>query len=150
MRFEVYNHRESSKALSEGIKEEIGSVLNSANGNYGSAPVARKAILQQLFRKGWSDEVKIDAESRITITSIKRDIGLCLQFGNMGRFYSDLLKLQHLFSNKRIKAAVYILPEKAYALDLGSNLANFNRLTQELSIFESTITIPISVYGVWE
>ena len=150
MLYQSYNHNGAAKALGKNAVAEIEEVLDCANRKYGSAPVARKAILQQLFRKGWSDKVKIDPTASISITSIKGNLGLCLQFGNMGRFYSDLLKLQHLFVRGRIRAAVYILPEAAYAKELGSNLANYNRLTNELSIFRSTITTPILVFGVWE
>ena len=150
MHYQSYNHNGATKALSKKIVGEIEEVLGNANGSYGSAPIARKAIIQQLFRAGWSGKVKIDPNANITITSIKGDIGLCLQFGNMARFYSDLLKLQHLYSSDLIKAAVCILPVKSYALAIGSNLANYDRFTNELSIFSETITVPILTYGTWE
>jgi hypothetical protein len=150
MRYQCYNHNGGEQVLRLESVVEIQNILCRVTGTHSTAPAARRAILQQLFREGWSDKVKIDPNANITVTSIKANIGLCLQFGNMGRFYADLLKLQHLFVGDRIRAAIYIVPETAYAKELGSNLANYNRLTNELSVFKSTITIPILVFGVWE
>ena len=149
MKFHTHSHFNAEESLDcksiEGLKESISRV----QGNLYTAPLARDAILEELMVDGWSNQVTINPHASITITSMKDRIGLCLQFGNMARFYADLLKLQHLYCSKRILGAFYIVPEKAYAKSLGSNLANDDRLTKELSIFETTITVPIMVFGVW-
>ena len=145
----LLNNRNMEESLDcesiEGLKKSISRV----QGNLYTAPLARDAILEELMVDGWSNQVTINPHASITITSMKDRIGLCLQFGNMARFYADLLKLQHLYCSNRIIGAFYIVPEKAYAKSLGSNLANDDRLTKELSIFETTITVPIMVFGVW-
>ena len=149
MKFQSYSHNHADKVLPRSLINETKNVILRVTGDLNSAPKARKAIESQLFREGWSDPMPIDPNANITITSMKDDVGLCLQFGNMSRFYADLLKLQHLYATKRISGAIYILPESAYAKELGSNLANDARFTNELSIFESIITIPLMVFGVW-
>jgi ABC-type siderophore export system fused ATPase/permease subunit len=74
-------------------------------------------------------------------------IGLCLQTGNMARFYADLLKLQLLFSKGRIRQAVYILPTRRSARVIGENMAQFERLVDELEIFAEVISVPMLVIG---
>ena len=110
--------------------------------------IVREKIKNELFLLGWSDEVELDANSKITITSINQDYGLCLQTGNMSRFYADLIKLEYLFKRGKINKALFILPSKCAARTLGSNIANFYRLTQELNFFKNVITLPIQVIGI--
>ena len=149
MKYQTHSHLNANESLNFLRIEELKAAISRVEGNLYTAPLARDAILEELMVDGWSNQVTIDPHASITITSMKDRIGLCLQFGNMARFYADLLKLQHLYCSNRILGAFYIVPEKAYAKSLGSNLANDDRLTKELSIFETTITVPIMVFGVW-
>ena len=149
MKFQTHNHLNADESINFLRIEELKESISRVEGNLNTAPLARDAILEELMVDGWSNQVTIDSHANITITSMKDRIGLCLQFGNMARFYADLLKLQHLYCSNRIVGAFYIVPEKAYAKSLGSNLTNDDRLTKELSIFETTITVPIMVFGVW-
>lgn len=108
----------------------------------------RQTILQQLQTDGWSDKVQISRRRKLTITSMHRKVGLCLQTGNMARFYADLLKLQSLFIEGTIYGAAYLIPTSSAARLMGQNLANFERLTSELSEeFNRVITIPMQVIG---
>jgi hypothetical protein len=45
-----------------------------------------------------------------TVTSMKDEVGLCLQTGNMARMYADLIKLLTLYLDNAIKAAAIIVP----------------------------------------
>src|SRR3972149_684552 len=109
----------------------------------GNSKLLREKILQSFHRCGWSGKVKLGPETGISVTAAKNDYAFCLQTGNMGRFYADLLKLQYLYQKKKIKAAIYVLPTKKAASTLGSNLANFERMTNEVLLFSETITIPM-------
>jgi hypothetical protein len=60
--------------------------------------------------RGWSDEISLSSDAKISITSKKSNIGLCLQTGNMGRFYADLIKLEFLHKQGVIAAGIYIIP----------------------------------------
>ncbi|MBV8371046.1 MAG: restriction endonuclease [Candidatus Eremiobacteraeota bacterium] len=108
----------------------------------------RTRILDSLHHTGWSDETKLDPSSGITVTSVRNSVGLCFQTGNMGRMYADLLKLQLLFSRKKVVGAIILLYSKVSARQLGENLANFDRLTRELAIFNEVITVPALVFGL--
>lgn len=114
----------------------------------GCAAETRNTILNQLQIIGWSDKFQISPTRRLTITAMQRKVGLCLQTGNMARFYADLLKLQSLFLEETIYAAVYILPTRLTARSMGQNIAHFERLTSEISEeFHRVITVPMQVIG---
>lgn len=60
--------------------------------------------IQRLDRQG-----PVAKGSDITITSMRDEVGLCLQTGNMARMYADLIKLQTLYLDNAIKSAVIIV-----------------------------------------
>jgi hypothetical protein len=114
----------------------------------GSSKQIREQILAGLRKRGWSSEIKLSSTSKISITAMNRRYALCLQTGNMGRFYADLLKLQYLFNKGSVDSAIYIVPSKQIARIIGSNVANFERLVDELKLFEKIITIPTVIIGL--
>ena len=108
----------------------------------------RATVLDALTVDGWSDKVQIDRQRKLTITAMHGRVGLCLQTGNMARFYADLLKLQALFLDESITGGFYLVPTSSCARVMGDNIANYERLTSELSeIFNKVITVPIVVIG---
>lgn len=115
----------------------------------GSAAKVRTELLAFLRNEGgWSDSVRISAKRGLTLTAKHGKTGLCLQTGNMARFYADLLKLQAQFLDGKITSAVYVLASSESARVMGDNLANYERLTGELqTMFYKVITVPLLVYG---
>ncbi len=94
MKHIIYWHlidKESIKDLASGVV----SVIESVNIEVflGSSKLLRKQLVDGLKKKGWSSKVKLSIHSNISITAINGKTALCLQTGNMGRFYADLLKL---------------------------------------------------------
>ena len=114
----------------------------------GCSSKLRHRILDIFYSRGWSSNVKISHATQISITAVKGKYGLCFQTGNMSRFYSDLLKLQYLFQKGVISKALYLLPSKHNAKIIGSNVANYERMTKELQLFSDIITIPIYIIGI--
>jgi hypothetical protein len=109
----------------------------------------RNAILEELRKNGWSGEIRINARHNITLTGMKDRTAICIQTGNMARFYADLLKIQAHYQRGNIESAVYIVPTAEAARQMGENMANFERLTSELfDLFSDVITTPIFVYGI--
>lgn len=108
----------------------------------------RATIVATLRSQGWPKPVKLDSELGITVTAMKAGTALCIQFGNVARFYADLLKLEYLHQKSRASGAIYILPMKSSAKKVGDNLANFERLSRELAFFQDIIRIPIVVIGL--
>ena len=72
---------------------------------------------------------------------------MCFQTDNVGRIYADLLKLQTLYTKGNIIAGIILVPQIKTAKELGSNMANYERLIRELPIFSQVITMPLVVIG---
>lgn len=152
MQYETFDHRKAKSLIPAKFQKEVAAAITSAKPR---KPIKtqkiRESIFNQLQECGWSDGIRIDpTNSKIDITSIRADVGLCLQTGNMSRFYADILKLQTLYAEKKIKAAIYIAPQRAFARSIGQNLVNFERFVRELEIFYKTVTVPILIYGIEE
>lgn len=107
----------------------------------------KEFVSEILNKKGWADEVKI-FPSNISINYQKRDVGLCFQLGNVARIYSDLLKIQVMFDRKKISIGVIVVPMKLESISLGSNHAQYERLVEELKIFEKIINLPLVIIGI--
>lgn len=108
----------------------------------------REIITDALLSQGWSSKVKLSVKSQISITAMNGSSALCLQTGNVSRIYADLLKIQYLYQKGTVTDAVYIVPTKRNAKIMGSNVANFERMLQELELFVSFITVPITIIGL--
>jgi len=150
MRVETYSHNGGAEIVPATISKRLLEALRKINFRYrkNSAKELRGVILEELQAQGWSDETRLDLDRRITVTGMNGDIALCLQTGNMSRFYADLLKLQFLYIKERASSAIYLLPTKRVAQLMGSNMANFDRLTSELDLFSKIIFMPILVVGL--
>jgi hypothetical protein len=150
MKIQLYSHLNGETLVDRKIKEKVLHILETTQFKIqeGCADQLRKVILDQLKKIGWSDDFKLHANSQISLTSSNDNHVLCFQTGNMSRFYADLLKLQYVFKNKKASAAFYLIPTKEAAKLIGSNIANFERFTQELNLFKQIISIPILVIGL--
>jgi hypothetical protein len=109
----------------------------------GATMAIRDHVKTEFAIEGWAYDVKIDQERDLTVFGTKDDLAFQLQTGNISRAAYDLLKLQHLFTARRIEAAALALPTKDAALKIGSNIASFERVMNELMMFDRTITVPI-------
>ncbi len=145
----VYDHRSGKKVVPHDLFNDVIKVIEAIN------PVLEKNTVSQikaelknaLELKGWAGEYRLDAASKITISSFLHGIGMCIQTGNVGRTYADLLKLQALYVKGNICAGIIITPQLDTARALGNNMANYERLVRELPIFTQVITMPIVVIG---
>jgi hypothetical protein len=146
----LYNH--TVAGVPKHIRADIEAVLASYQCAIrpNSAATVRNGLLAHLRGvDGWSGQVRISAQRGLTLTAKKGNTALCLQTGNMARFYADLMKLQAQFVDGKIDSAVYILPTVDMARIMGSNMANYERLVDELtSTFRNVITVPIAIYGL--
>jgi len=140
------------ESINIAVLDQIDSIFSSltiAIKNFAVSKINHEVSLR-LKEFGWSDLVRLAEVSKITITSIRDDIGLCMQTGNVSRIYADLLKLQSLYAKNIIKSAIIIVPTGKAARKLGSNVASFERLCRELPIFAQVITLPIVIIAFEE
>jgi hypothetical protein len=150
MMYATHSHNDGDRLLPAAHKADICSAIGAMTHpiQRHAAQALRRQFLDALICAGWSGEFVLQATiSDISITSVNRTTGLCLQIGgNMSRFYADLLKLQSLYLERVIEQGVFVLPARNVAVSLGDNTANADRLIRELPIFRKVITIPLLVY----
>lgn len=150
MNLVTHSHRSAEDVLPKAVVRSLIDCVQKLEFEFthGCSSRLREQILDTLRLLGWSDRVRLTAHSKITITAMHSNVALCLQTGNMSRFYADLLKLEYLFKDRKAIAAVYIIPTKRRAREMGSNLAHFERFVEELDLFKDIITVPTLVIGL--
>jgi hypothetical protein len=150
MKSVIHGHRFGDRVVPSETLDDVRQALasNRIRIARGASSKIKGAVLAELRSRGWSADLALHPNSRITITSIKGQVGLCFQTGNMGRMYADLLKLQALYLRGDITSGILIVPTAPCAQVLGSNIANYERLVGELAIFEHVISAPIVVVGI--
>lgn len=148
MKATMLEHQGGLATLNAALRQEIENAVVECviPPSKGAASKIGDAIVGALNKSGWSGEVALAGRaSKISITSMKQESGLCVQTGNMSRIYADLLKLQHMFLSNTIKVGVMIVPSHSAAKKMGDNIANSDRLTRELEIFRKVIHMPLVV-----
>jgi len=70
------------------------------------------------------------------------------QFGNMGRWYSDVFKFQTAYSQKLINLGLSVVPMYSVARRIDSNVVNYERTLRELPSADLSITLPIILAGL--
>lgn len=149
MRTQIQDHRSGFKVVPDDIVADVKEIIWNTNSVLSKKTVAslKESVRERLEKEGWTGEYRLDATSKITISSYLRGVGLCFQTGNVGRTYADLLKLQTFYTKGNITTGTILVPQIDTAKELGSNMANYERLIRELPIFSQIITMPLIVIG---
>lgn len=103
----------------------------------------RSHVAEEFRKEGWALNVAIDQELRNTVFAMRDDLAFQIQTGNMSRAPYDLIKLEYLYQSRKIAAAAFALPTKLAASKIGSNVAHFERICKELTVFDRVISVPI-------
>lgn len=149
MNFQTLNYHDAEILISQNVVSSVIDALKKSDIQISkkASRSLRAAILKDIFESGWSQKPGLSYKSKISITAFKDGVGLCFQTGNVSRIYADLLKLQTLWASEKITAGIVIVPVLSNAKALGSNIASFERLKNELTIFSRVITMPLLVIG---
>ena len=146
----IYNYRSGQHVIQQEITDNLIRVIHGLNYSLGKYDIKqfKDDLSDQLKMQGWSGKVNLSVKSSISITAVLQDVGLCTQTGNMARMYADLMKLQAMYMDQKIKAAIFVLPTKECANAFGVNIANYQRFLNELTnVFSKVITIPMLIIG---
>ena len=108
-------------------------------------PNIRNHVETEFLNEGWALNVDLDQNYRLKVFARKDDVAFQLQTGNMSRAFYDLLKIQYLFQSQRIEAGALALPTNEAAKAIGDNIANAERVINELQLFDRVITVPILI-----
>ncbi len=144
----TYSHHGGQELwASRGLYEWITDVFEAPGIAIGNGPTSkiRDHVKAELSSAGWAFNVKVDAESDLTVFSKVDDLAVQLQTGNISRYAYDILKLQHLYIKRVIEGGALCVPTKKAATAMGSNIANMERVINELNIFDRFITCPLMV-----
>ena len=142
----TYSHHHAEEDLAHKcLLEQVLSLADAPN--LPVAPKSGKAIRahieDRLIQFGWAKEPDVDPDHDLTINAMKQRVGLTVQTGNIARAFYDLLKFQVMFQKDRLDVAVLMLPTQSAAATIGSNIANFTRVSNEIELFKHIITIPV-------
>ena len=111
--------------------------------NCGCTPSIRSHLKEELTKAGWAYNVRINPDFDLTVTGMHRDMAFQIQTGNIARAIYDLMKLQFLYQEKKIQTAAIAVPTKEAAALIGSNVANDERLSNEVVLFDRIISVPL-------
>ncbi|HEY3974112.1 MAG TPA: BglII/BstYI family type II restriction endonuclease [Candidatus Sulfotelmatobacter sp.] len=146
---QTHSHRRAEEELSDkGLLQEIlhlpdASLVGVAPG---SSPDIKTHFDSQLAELGWANEPRVHPDHNPTINAMKQRVGLTVQTGNITRAFYDLMKFQSMYLRDRVDVAVLVIPTTAAASTLGSNIANFGRVTEELGeLFFHIVTVPVLI-----
>ena len=150
MKTSIHSHCCGAERVPVDIQEDVIAAVAAINVRLerGAARSIRNQFVAELRSRGWSSEVTVARESDMSITSMRAGIGLCFQTGNMARMYADLIKLQTLYLDNAVEAAVLVLPSQPVALAIGDNIAQAARLERELEIFRKAFYVPTLVVSL--
>jgi hypothetical protein len=146
---QTHSHRRAEEELSDkGLLQEVlhlpdASLIGVAPG---SSPEIKTHFDSRMAELGWAHEPRVHPDFNPTINGMKQRVGLTVQTGNITRAFYDLLKFQAMYLHERIDVAALIVPTAAAASTLGSNIANFARVTEELDeLFFHIVTVPVLI-----
>lgn len=150
MKITIHSHCSGADRVPKALLEEVekAAAAITVRPQRKSASRIRDEFLGELRAHGWSGKVTVSRGSDVNVTSIKDAVGLCLQTGNMARMYADLIKLQTLYLDKSIEAAIIVLPSQPLALAIGDNIAQAGRLERELEIYRKAYHVPTLVVAL--
>lgn len=150
MKTTLYDYNGGLTLIPKDIAESVIIIITALNYSLGKYDIKhfKDDLSDSIKLYGWSGKVALSTRSNISITSMKKDVGLCIQTGNMARMYADLMKLQAMFLDGKIRAAIFVLPMRDCAVSIGSNIANYERFVNELThVFSRVITVPMLIIG---
>jgi len=136
--------------LDNSISNEVHKIIGSIKFEHqkNSSPFL-KEILQYEFNKlNWYPKFKVDSKLNWYVQFYAKETAILFYFSNKARSSLDLIKIQHLYVNEKIKGAIYIILTSEAAVKVASNLANFETLEKEINVFKETFTCPILLIGL--
>lgn len=147
----VYSHKDGVRiAESLGHGELIKAVADApaVRITSGATKAVRGHVRRVLSAQGWPGETTFRAGYDLKVFSLGEQAAWQVQTGNAARAYYDLLKLQYLYTIERIEVAFLVVPTRAAAVRLGSNVASFERVQGELELFARVLSLPLVLIGV--
>jgi hypothetical protein len=144
-----YSHREAQEVLGKvGLADVPAQALNAPKITIKlgcSKAIKRHVATHLLGADGWASSVKVDASLGPSVNALHASgVAFHVQTGNIARAFYDLMKLQSLYHQRRAIASILAVPTNVAARKIGGNLANFDRVREELeSLFSDQVSMPL-------
>jgi hypothetical protein len=102
-------------------------------------------IDKKLEADGWARPVLIHPGLGPDLNALHpKKVVLQVQTGNIARAFYDLMKMESLHQQNRAVCGVLVVPSASAARKIGGNLANFDRVQEELhTLFFHQVSIPL-------
>lgn len=116
----------------------------------GTTGSLNQMLSTNLANSGWRLRVPLDANSHVYITALNDGAAaLQLQTGNAVRAFYDLMKLEAAYRRGLSRIGFLIVPSNSAANRLSNNVANFERVNEELKIlFSAQFICPLYLIAV--
>ena len=147
-----YDHRGAKKMLqSLGLYAFVRSLVDAPAVivQTGAAPAIKKHIAARLRAQGWAMPAHVRHGYNPSLNAMHPDlVVLHVQTGNIARAFYDLLKMEAVHAQDRAVCGVLIVPANEASRKIGGNLADFQRIKDELSaLYTPVINLPVLVIG---
>ena len=147
---QIFSHRHAEEVLRD--KRMVDEIIRLADRPQiavvnGNSTTIKTEFRKQLTSLGWAMKPRVHDSYNLTINALKNEVGLTIQTGNIARAFYDLMKFQAMFLNNRLEVAVLILPTSSAAAIFGQNVANYDRVSDELVLFRHVVTVPCLLLG---
>ncbi|MDC3323249.1 hypothetical protein OAW20_02180 [Gammaproteobacteria bacterium] len=132
-------------------EELISSVNDLTLPFYSRMPQLKKKLIDNLVLGGCVLNVYPEKESKLKLSAInsKKDIGICVQMGNIANLSTDLLKLNDAQKFKGIKKAIIFLPTRNTEKELRtSNTAKFESVIERRDFYSRHLNFPACICGI--
>lgn len=145
-----FSHRFGTEAL--GAKDLLDFVRKTCAADIriekGAGPAINEHFRAALSLSGWALDARVHPAYNLDVNALRDGTALTVQTGNITRAFYDLMKFQAMHIHGRADSAVLVLPTSAAASAIGSNVANFERVTSELRLFSNIIFIPVHLIAI--
>lgn len=106
-----------------------------------------KEAIEDLFSE-WKSNKTVNDNLSLRYDFRKEGIQVEFQFGNVARYYADIMKLEYSVSESSMDYGILIVPTKKRAERMGHNLAYYERAKNEMQEFRKIIESSIVIFGV--
>jgi CRISPR/Cas system-associated exonuclease Cas4 (RecB family) len=142
---EKYSHNYGEYEMEKNVSTLLSKVRNSLQNIEVSETV--KDDVNGVF-DSWDKRGNISDNLNLRFGYRRGNVQAETQFGNVARFYADIMELEKAYQEGEINYGILILPKSKTAKEIGSNIANFEKAEQELKEMREIITVPMIVYGI--
>ncbi len=135
-----------------GAVEKVKQVISSAPFNVTSLgiPSAKRNLISYFRAEGFATSIRPDPAMRWSVHAMSTSrLIVHLAFGNVANAMYELMKCEHYFRNSFSMATVFVIPERALARELGSNIADFEKIEREFDTsFVNVLRMPLTLIGI--